>query len=75
MELSSVGAIKECAICGLGIAILPKIVVKDELAREKLIELDWAGPHFDVKTQLIYHHEKWLTPAMGAFLELCGSMK
>jgi len=75
MELSSVGAIKECTICGLGIAILPKISVKDELARNKLIELDWAGPHFDVKTQLIYHHEKWLTPAMVAFVELCGSMK
>lgn len=75
MEFSSVGAIKECTICGLGIAILPKIAVKDELERGKLIELDWAGPSFDVKTQLIYHHEKWITPALRAFLTLCGSMK
>ncbi|MBP2628021.1 MAG: transcriptional regulator, LysR family [Firmicutes bacterium] len=75
MELSSVGAIKECTICGLGIAILPKIAVKDESERGKLIELDWAGPSFDVKTQLIYHHEKWITPALRAFLELCSSMK
>ena len=74
MELSSVGAIKECTICGLGVAILPKISVKDELERGKLIELDWAGPKFDVKTQLIYHHEKWLTPALKAFQELCSSM-
>ena len=75
MNLSSVGAIKECTICGLGIAILPKIAVKDELKRGKLIELDWTGPPFPVKTQLIYHHEKWLTSAMNAFLELCLSMK
>jgi DNA-binding transcriptional LysR family regulator len=75
MELSSIGAIKECTICGLGIAILPKVAVKDELVRGKLIELDWAGPYFDVKTQLLYHHEKWLTPAMRAFLELCVAMK
>jgi DNA-binding transcriptional LysR family regulator len=73
MELSSIGAIKECTSCGLGIAILPKIAVRDELTREKLIELDWLGPAFDVKTQLIYHHEKWLTPAIQAFIELCNS--
>lgn len=72
MELSSVGAIKECTICGLGISILPQIAIKDELARGKLVKLDWAGPSFAVKTQLIYHHEKWLTPALRAFLELCN---
>jgi DNA-binding transcriptional LysR family regulator len=75
MELSSIGAIKQCTICGLGAAILPKIAVKEDLDNGKLIELDWAGPAFDVKTQPIYHHQKWLTPAMRAFLELCYSLK
>lgn len=75
MEFSSVGAIKECTICGLGAAILPKIAVKDELERGKLVELDWDGPLLDVKTQLIYHHEKWITPALRAFLELCNPLR
>ncbi len=74
MELSSVGAIKQCTICGLGATVLPKVAVKDELASGKLIELDWAGPKLEVKTQLIYHQEKWLTPPMKAFLELCCSV-
>lgn len=74
MELSSVGAIKQCTICGLGATILPKISVKDDLASGKLIELDWAGPKLEIKTQLIYHQEKWLTPPMKAFLELCYSV-
>ncbi|SFM08225.1 LysR family transcriptional regulator [Pelosinus propionicus] len=74
MEFSSVGAIKECTICGLGAAILPKIAVKDELERKKLVEFAWDGPHFDVKTQLIYHREKWITPALRAFLELCNTI-
>ncbi|HML35081.1 LysR family transcriptional regulator [Sporomusa sphaeroides] len=74
MELSSVGAIKECTACGLGIAILPKIAVHDELLRKKLIELNWLGPPLDVKTQLIYHRDKWLSPAIQAFLELCETM-
>lgn len=73
MELSSVGAIKECTICGLGISILPQIAVKDDLKRGRLVELDWAGPSITVKTQLIYHHEKWITPAIQAFLDLCNS--
>lgn len=71
MELSSVGAIKECTICNLGISILPKIAVKNELERGELVELNWSGPSFPVKTQLLYHHEKWITPALRAFLELC----
>ena len=71
MELSSVGAIKECTICNLGISILPRITVKDELERGKLVELNWT-PSFTVKTQLLYHHEKWITPALRAFLKLCN---
>ncbi len=70
MELSSVGAIKECTSCGLGIAFLPCVSVQNELAAGKLVALDWAGPTIDVKTLLVYHREKWLTAAMRAFLAL-----
>lgn len=73
MELSSVGAIKQCTSCGLGVTILPKISVRDDLASGKLVELNWTGPSFEVKTQLIYHQEKWITPPMKAFLDLCCS--
>ena len=71
MELSSMGAIKECAMCGLGIAVLPRIAVQRELQRGQLIELNWGGPDFDVKTQLAHHREKWLAPALQAFIDLC----
>jgi len=74
MELSSVGAIKECTACGLGVAVLPKVAVQDDLQRQKLTALGWQGPQFDVRTQLIYHKDKWLTPAIQAFLQLCESM-
>jgi len=32
-------------------------------------ELDWAGPAIPVSTQLVYHRDKRISPAMGAFLE------
>jgi len=70
MQLTSIGAIKECTACGLGFAVLPRIAVTDELERGKLIELNWSGPRFDVKTQLIYHQDKWISPAIRAFLTL-----
>lgn len=73
MELSSVGAIKECVACGLGLAILPKASVHDELQRGKLQELIWEGPPFEVKTQLCYHRDKWISPTLKAFLDLCNT--
>lgn len=70
MELSSIAAIKECTSCGLGIAFLPKVSVKHDLEKGKLLQLHWSGPKLEVKTQLMYHRDKWLTNAMRAFLEL-----
>jgi DNA-binding transcriptional LysR family regulator len=72
MELSSAGAIKQCAICGLGIAILPLVAVKAEIEQGSLIKLGLAGTNIDVKAHLIYHHQKWLTPAMQSFVDICA---
>ena len=74
MELSSIAAIRQCTICGLGVAILPQIAVKDDLDRGNLVALAWNGPEFDVKTQLVVHREKWLTPAMRVFLAMCHAI-
>ena len=75
MEISSAGARKECAISGLGITILPQIIAKNELRQGTLRQLDWHGPSFDVKTHIIWHKEKWLSPTIKVFLELCNSMR
>lgn len=72
MELSSIGAIKECACCGLGVAVLPKTAVEQELAHGKLVQLAWVGPPFAVRTQLVHHQEKWLAPPLSAFFQLCN---
>ena len=74
MEISSAGARKECAISGLGITVLPQIIAKNELQQGTLKQLDWRGPSFDVKTHIIWHKEKWLSPTIRAFLELCNTM-
>ncbi len=70
MEFTSVETIKQCAALGMGIACLPALVVEQELAAGKLATLQWSGPALTMKTLVAWHKDKWLSPAMTAFLML-----
>ncbi|MFI6346188.1 LysR family transcriptional regulator [Streptomyces sp. NPDC050560] len=41
MEFVSMEALKRCAAAGLGVALVPRATVRDELARGELTALDW----------------------------------
>ena len=73
-EFSSVEAIKQCASLGLGIALLPEIVVAKELARKQLVGFRWAGPPLDIATHVVWHKDKWISPAQQAFVDLLQEM-
>lgn len=73
MKVKNIEAIKQFVISGLGIAILPKIYVEKEVSANLLAELPWSGREFGMYTQIVYHKDKWLTPAMHSFLELIRS--
>lgn len=70
MEFHSVEAIKQCAMAGLGVAFLPRVVITHELADGRLLPLNWSGDSFQLLTQITWHRDKWLSPAMRAFLEV-----
>lgn len=70
-EFSSVEAIKQCVAAGMGLALLPAIVVARELRQNQMKALDWAGPSLDIATHILWHKDKWVSPAMAAFAELC----
>lgn len=70
MEFNSVEAIKQCAMAGLGIAVLPEIAVKLEIEQERLVALPWNPPNFHMFTQVIWHKNAWLSPALNAFIEM-----
>lgn len=75
MESSSVQVMKQLAMSGLGITLLPRVAAIGELAEGKLVELTWAGPPFEMMmTQVMYHKDKWISPAMRAFIDLAGEM-
>jgi DNA-binding transcriptional LysR family regulator len=70
MESGNVEVMKQLAASGLGIALLPRVAALGELASGRLVELRWAGASLDLFTQVVYHKDKWLTPAMRAFLRM-----
>jgi DNA-binding transcriptional LysR family regulator len=69
-EFSSVDAIKACVGLGMGVGLLPEIVVAKELARKELTALRWAGPVMDMATHVVWHKDKWISPALQAFISV-----
>jgi DNA-binding transcriptional LysR family regulator len=69
LEFWNLEAIKKCVMCGLGISLLPLIAVENELREGKLSILSWDDTEYNVTTQLVYHKDKWITPAFREFLE------
>ncbi|HTW60996.1 MAG TPA: LysR family transcriptional regulator [Terracidiphilus sp.] len=69
-DFSSVEAMKQCIAAGMGLGLLPAVVMAGELRRGKLKALRWTGPSFDIDTQILWHKDKWISPAMAAFRDL-----
>jgi DNA-binding transcriptional LysR family regulator len=74
LEFSSVEAIKQCVMVGMGIAILPHMAIQAEVEEGKMVTLPWTDP-MQMMTQMIWHREKWLSPAFHAFLEAVEMMQ
>ena len=73
-EFSGVDAIKECVMLGMGLGLLPEIVVAEELGRKELSTLRWAGPEMDIATHVVWHKDKWISPALRVFLSVLQEM-
>ncbi len=72
-EFSSVEALKQCVAAAMGIGLLPAIVVARELRQRQFKALHWAGPLLDIGTHILWHKDKWVSPAMAEFRDLVQS--
>ncbi|HEX6506680.1 MAG TPA: LysR family transcriptional regulator [Chloroflexota bacterium] len=70
LEFSSVEAIKQCVMAGMGATILPAIAVQAEVVQNKLAALTWTEGDLYAVTRVVVHRDKWLSPALRAFLEV-----
>ncbi|RKP47981.1 LysR family transcriptional regulator [Cohnella endophytica] len=67
-------AIKQCVIYELGIALLPRIVVAEDVRNGRMVAVPFDNPASKFYTQLIYSKKKWQSKAFLGFLELFDEM-
>ncbi|MFD8977200.1 MULTISPECIES: LysR family transcriptional regulator [Streptomyces] len=68
MEFGTIEATKRGVTSGLGVALLPRVAVAEELASGTLVALDWEAP-FTLFTQLAWRRGKKLPPHVRLFVE------
>jgi DNA-binding transcriptional LysR family regulator len=70
LEFNSVEAIKQCVAAGMGLAVLPEIACAREVRQGSLVALPWADTDLTMVTQMFWHAERWMSPALRAIIEL-----
>ena len=56
---------------GLGLSFLPDYATDAAAAAGTVVRLDVADGETEVWRQLLYHREKWLSPAIRAVMTYC----
>lgn len=74
LAFDSVEAIKQCAMAAMGIAFLPAMTVECEMESGRLVVLNWENQSFGAVIQMLWHKDKWLSPALQAFLEVARTV-
>ena len=69
-EFDSIEAIKQFVLSGLGIALLPNAAVEKEISAGNMVDLKLIKPKIEMYTQIAYHKNKWLSPALTSLLDL-----
>jgi DNA-binding transcriptional LysR family regulator len=69
-EFSSVEAIKQCVTAGMGLGLLPRMVIACELRKGQFTLLNWQGAKMTIATHIVWHKDKWMSPGMQAFLDV-----
>jgi DNA-binding transcriptional LysR family regulator len=73
IELATLETIKDFVTRNVGIAILPRLAVQDEIESGKLVEVPVKGMKIEKILRLIYRRESSLSHAAKSFLELVKS--
>jgi len=70
LEFNSIEAIKQSAMIGMGVGVLPAVAIRTEVSQRKLAVLPWRGKPLSMMTQVLRHKNKWVPPALQAFLNV-----
>src|SRR5262245_43444033 len=70
IELATLETIKEFVALNVGIAILPRLAVRDEIESGKLVEVPVKGMKIEKILIIVYRREHSLSHAVKSFLEI-----
>jgi DNA-binding transcriptional LysR family regulator len=75
IELATLETIKEFVALEVGIAILPRLAVQNEISSGRLIEVPVKGMKIEKTLRIVYRREHSLSHAAKSFLELVKSRR
>ena len=70
LEFNSMAAIIASVAAGLGVTLIPQIVVNSHPLSNKLAVLPWSEDDLEVAQLMIWHQDKWLTPVLKEFMDV-----
>lgn len=73
LETGSIQVIKQTALSGLGLCILPELAVQNELKIGSLVKLPY-DTNYNIVSQLICHKDKWISPNLSDFIAVVKQM-
>lgn len=74
VEMGNTQLLLELVELGGGVSLLPEYVTRDSYNEGKVRYLDIAGFEIEIWRQLIYHKNKWVSPAMRKVIQYCSEV-
>lgn len=71
-ESVSTEAIIQAVHAGIGVAVLPELLIKDAIQSNKVVKLDLVNP-IERNLYIIHHHSKNISLSMKRFMHICTS--
>jgi DNA-binding transcriptional LysR family regulator len=76
MKSDNTSLTHECVLAGVGAALLPEWLVRDDLAQGRLVPVIPDAAPISVKLHAAYTHRMYLTPKVRSFIDyLAAAMK
>lgn len=74
MDVNSISAIKQYLLTGIGLTIIPRIAVQEDISAGRLIVLPWKNPCLNAKLLMMWHKNSWHSPILQAFMDMTREM-
>ncbi len=75
LEIGNTEIIKKFVAANLGISVLPRFAVSEELLSGKVVCLNISDFNLEMEGQLFVHKNKWITPGLKALINLIQNLE